>query len=243
MSTSPRPPLPPVATREEHDGPGSDAEAGPGDPSRAVEAAAAWLTVQQVIVRRAAHGLKNALNGVALNLEVVRSRSARGGDMAAIAPFAAAAAAQLERVTAIADALLGLARTARTPVDLDALLRQLAVLLGADDHEPRVDLHLPPTGAPADVDGTVARLCVATALLAATHDGGSATCARTDTADILLRIVRKDGDPPALDATLVSLAAQHRVRVDRTPSALELLFPRLTGARTEPPEHPAPPAA
>ncbi len=81
---------------------------------------------------RAAHELKNPLNGLALNLEVVRSRSTRAGvDGASLAPFAAAAAAELERSLSLVDALLSLARPLALPVDLRTAARPLATLYGA----------------------------------------------------------------------------------------------------------------
>jgi hypothetical protein len=42
------------------------------------DVAAAWLAIQRRIAARAAHDVKNALNGVAVNVEVVRARAGRG---------------------------------------------------------------------------------------------------------------------------------------------------------------------
>ena len=53
---------------------------------------ALWLVTLQRLTDRTAHDIRNALNGVAVNLEVVRSRAARGADGSAIASFATAAA-------------------------------------------------------------------------------------------------------------------------------------------------------
>lgn len=57
------------------------------------------------IIRRAGHELRNALNGIAVNVEVVRSRSERekAGDLVS---FAERAASQVEEATALADGLL-----------------------------------------------------------------------------------------------------------------------------------------
>lgn len=81
---------------------------------------------------RAAHELRNPLNGLALNLEVVRSRSARPGvDAAALSPYAVAAASELERTIPLLDALLSLARPSALPVDLRIALRPLVTLYAA----------------------------------------------------------------------------------------------------------------
>lgn len=50
-------------------------------------------------LKRLAHDVRNALNGVSVNLEVARSRAARGSDIAQIAPFLETAAQQLDTVT------------------------------------------------------------------------------------------------------------------------------------------------
>ncbi len=62
----------------------------------------------------------------------MRSRSARPGtEGATIAPFAAAAAAELERTIPLVEALLALARPLAIPVDLKVALQPLFVLYRA----------------------------------------------------------------------------------------------------------------
>lgn len=46
-----------------------------------------------------AHDVRNALNGVAVNLEVARSRAQRGVDVAEVSPFLETAAQQLDLAT------------------------------------------------------------------------------------------------------------------------------------------------
>ena len=78
-----------------------------------------WLATLQDVVGRVAHDVKNLLNGVAVNLEVVRSRASRPGvEVSAVKPFAESAAEQFERLSTVTDALLTLARPAREPVDV-----------------------------------------------------------------------------------------------------------------------------
>ncbi len=61
-----------------------------------------------------------------MNLEVVRSRAARGtGDIASIGRFAESASGELERVAELVQALLELARPLAAPVDLWSALRPL----------------------------------------------------------------------------------------------------------------------
>ena len=58
------------------------------------------------IIRRAGHELRNALSGVALNVEVVRSRAAREGSGKELTSFAERASAQVEEASKLTDGLL-----------------------------------------------------------------------------------------------------------------------------------------
>jgi hypothetical protein len=50
-------------------------------------------------LKQLAHDVRNALNGVAVNLEVARSRAQRGAEVAQVAPFLETAVQQLESAT------------------------------------------------------------------------------------------------------------------------------------------------
>ena len=91
-----------------------------------------WLATLQRAMGRASHDVKDALNGVSVNLEVIRSRAARPDTPAsAVASFGESAGHQLERLTSLIDAVLALSRAERTPVDVGATLRRVVTLCGA----------------------------------------------------------------------------------------------------------------
>ncbi len=92
--------------------------------------AAQWANTLRRVADRGAHELRNPLNGLALSLEVVRSRAARSEQASGISPFAEAAHAELERAIPRVEALLALARGASGAVDLAASVRHVAALLG-----------------------------------------------------------------------------------------------------------------
>jgi len=75
------------------------------DPARAKADA---LDIVREIIRRAGHEIRNALNGVAVNVEVVRSRVARQGTATEITSFAERAGAQIGEATALTNGLLSL---------------------------------------------------------------------------------------------------------------------------------------
>ena len=60
------------------------------------------------IIRRAGHELRNALSGVAVNVEVVRSRLGKQGSAEELSLFANRASAQVEEASALTDGLLAL---------------------------------------------------------------------------------------------------------------------------------------
>ncbi len=75
------------------------------DPARARADA---LNIVREIIRRAGHEIRNALSGVAVNVEVVRSRVAREGAATEIASFAERASAQIGEATLLTNGLLSL---------------------------------------------------------------------------------------------------------------------------------------
>ena len=86
-----------------------------------------WLEAFQQLARRIAHEIKNPLNAVAVNLEVVRSRCERGSaEGSALLPFATAAAGELERVARLVEALLAVSRP--TVPDVAALAPPVVAL-------------------------------------------------------------------------------------------------------------------
>jgi signal transduction histidine kinase len=98
------------------------------------DAGVLWPAALQRALARAAHDVKDALNGVSVNLEVVRSRASRADASAsAVAPFAEAAAQQLERLTGLLDAVLALGRSERGPADVGVTLRRVAALCSASN--------------------------------------------------------------------------------------------------------------
>ncbi len=66
------------------------------------------------MIRRAGHEIRNALNGVAVNVEVVRSRSSGDASSRDLASFAEHAMIQVGEVSALTDGLLALVNSVLT---------------------------------------------------------------------------------------------------------------------------------
>ena len=165
---------------------------------------------------------------MAVNLEVVRGRSARGAETAVIAPFAATASSQLEVAAAATEALLGFARAEPKPPDVAAIVDRVGRLLTVrgqrvvSEHVPRTGATV--TSAPADL----VRAVVARSVLSAVQSGGAAPCEISVGDGIFLRVTGGEASMPSLDPELVALASVWGVRVTVRDGSLELAFPPVS---------------
>ena len=177
--------------------------------------------------------MKNALNGVAVNLEVVRSRAQRAEPTtASVTRFADSAADQLDRLTILSEALLALARPPREPVDVRATAMALHALLseGHTGGAGLVNGTLYEGPAITSVPGEAVRLALARALLPAADDEPPAEWC-IEPADggaraaLAFRLRRPSVDAPALDAGVESAVRAAGVLVERETQILNLFFP------------------
>jgi signal transduction histidine kinase len=190
-----------------------------------------WLAALQQLAGTVAHELRNALNGVAVNLEVVRSRSAREGVAAsALGSFAGSAAAQLEHVIAITDALMSLARSSdgaamvgRTTDHVASLIRPALAAGGGS-----LELVVEGEGT-TRVPATAARLFIAAALqravAASGERGGVLRCRVRPAGGVELQVDGSFVTSPRLDDGVNELAKAYGVGIQPTGSSITLTFP------------------
>lgn len=210
-----------------------------------------WLTTQQVIAARVAHEIKNTLNGVAVNVEVVRSRLARaasgssgsgpayGTQGQGSVSFAETASREFERVSAQTEALIALVRPVRRPADVALVAAQLAVLLGLAAQRDGGQLVVEGTddgGARTSMDGEAVRLTIAQAMLAALPEGAAhdVRCVVTTAPGDGPRLTMTragSGEPIALPDEVARVAGAAGIRLPADERAeLTLQFPPLRGA-------------
>ena len=205
-------------------------------PEREAEAATVerlWLDRLQQLGRPMMHELRNALNGVAVNLEVVRARAARpDAPASSVASFADAAAAQLEGLTELTEALLALVRPVPEPPDVAALVGRLATLrdAAARGEGGGLTVRVAPDGSPVRtaVPGEPLRLLLATLLDAAFERRAGLLCEVDGAAAPTLRLSRPDGEPmPDAPPALRSLAERLGARLDATADAWRTVLPAV----------------
>jgi hypothetical protein len=190
-----------------------------------------WLRTLEEVVNRAAHEVKDSLNGVSLNLEVIRSRStgsgANGQSFATFATFATSATEQLEQLSARTEAVLFLARPARDPADVALTLKHLASLLVPTAKSEGGSLTVDgyerstPTGAPAQAT----RLALAAGLLMLTKEGGDSRCHLDSNGGTVVRFSHESADTCSLDSTVAKAIAEHSISSVRSGPDLILRFP------------------
>lgn len=192
---------------------------------------ALWLQHLQRVVDLAAHEIKDSLNGVSLNLEVVRSRSEREGAASGLAQFAAAASSQLETLTDRTEALLFLARPRRkgSQADVALTLRHLATLLvpaaKADGGTLVVSGWDSPAPTSASSEGV--RSGLAAGLLALMEKGGTGTCSLETTSETVVRFSHEFAETCSLDSAIAASLAEENIviqKADRAETSGDLLM-------------------
>jgi signal transduction histidine kinase len=199
---------------------------------------ALWLELSQRLADRVAHEIRNPLNGLAVNLEVVRSRASRPGvEAASVHTFAEAAGRELARAVELVEAVLALARPLREPVDLWAALGPLVVLHGAlaaagGEGGGEVTLDRP-TDVSVDVtaDPHVVRAALAAALEAATGAACRVRCSIARHGDEMTVYMQCHAAPAAPVSVVPALADEVRTMLDDAgvavrsdPDGITLLF-------------------
>jgi hypothetical protein len=142
--------------------------------------------------------VNGALNGLSMNLEVVRLKARPGADAGGVARFADVAAGELGATMRLVAPIVALARTPRTEPgptagDVAEVLRQAALLVAPVAAHDRVRVEVEGAGEPAPTraDVRAVRLAVVEALLA----GGAAAAAGA--AAVSAQMVEPAGAEPA----------------------------------------------
>ena len=214
---------------------------GGATPSRSIDEL--WLDVLQRISARSAHEIKGALNGVSVNLEVVRVRSGRpDASAASVGSFASSAVDQLELVVEMTEALLSLSRPAHEPVDVVETLARLTKLLAPAARAEGASLRIEQesreiAGKAVRARGNVVRVLLGASLLAALERKGDIRCRVDAGDDTIVSIECADAEGPLAIPSEVSRAAvEAGVRIHAEGQGISLAFPRAGAARQRTPE-------
>lgn len=132
-----------------------------------------WLQCQHRLVAHVAHDLKGALNGVSVNVEVVRGRAERPDTpISSVEQYATAATEQLGVVIKMTTTLLSITRAVRGAAEVSAVARQLVSLLEDTLRSDGATLELVVEGGVAGTTSAPAsavRLALAETLMSAAH--------------------------------------------------------------------------
>ena len=189
---------------------------------------ALWLATLQTLCGRAAHEVRGSLNAVAINLEVARSRSERPeAPASAVAPYTSVAASQLEDVIAMTEAMMGLVRQGRGPIDLATEVSRAVTLLApaarAAGRTIELDRDLGGLGTTSAGSSSV-RLAIGHCLLAVTDASPRVRTARG--AQGCQMRFEHDGGTVALDSAVIEVLAVAGIEVQSQPSTVAITFPQ-----------------
>jgi hypothetical protein len=178
-----------------------------------------WLATLQRLAAGVSHEMRNALNGAAVNIAVVRSRSTREGMPASsLASYASSASDQWEGVIAIAEALIALNRAPQRPVAAGRIADQVLALIRPPLVAGGGSVRLVVEGdGVSDVAADVARLTIAAALQA------GATAAAEARSELLCVVRPVQRIEVEITAGAVPLSLDDSVRRLATDSGIEVL--------------------
>jgi signal transduction histidine kinase len=188
---------------------------------------ALWLATLQKLAARVAHDLKGALNGVSVNLEVVRSRSEKEATTGAdVRRFATNAAEQMSAVIRGTTALLSLARGTRGPVEVSMVTKQIVNLLedmtagGAGGLQVSIEGGMAAeTAAPMNA----VRLAIAECLLAATASADPVFVRVNGLPSPRVQIT--PGTTPTLEPETLAALAAVGIRIDTDGHGISIYMP------------------
>ena len=188
-----------------------------------------WLATLQTLCGRAAHEVRGALNAVAVNLEVARSRSERPeAPASAVAPYTSVAASQLEDVIAMTEAIMALVRPGRGPVDLATETSRIVTLLSpsarAAGRTIELDRDLGGLGTTSASSSSV-RLAIGHCLLAVADASARVRGAVGGGTRPQVRL-EHDADAVAIDSAVAEVLALAGIEVQVEPSAVAITFPQ-----------------
>ena len=202
------------------------------------DVSALWLLTLQRAVARASHDVKDAMNGVSVNLEVIRSRAARPDTPASdVAKFGEAAAQQLDRLTTLLDAILTLSKADRSSADVGVTLRRVIALCGAASSMADARIQLVDESSMRStttrVLGDVVRLALTSPLLevaVASHRAQRAsdvTCVLSADAAAVRVVIAAPGRRALMPESIVDVVRSAGVSFTEGPQDLSLTFPSV----------------
>lgn len=215
--------------------PAGAAEDAASRPAIDASVAAEWLGRLYDLSRPATHEVRNALNGLGVNLEVIRTRAARADAPAAsVARFADAAVEQLEVLTSLTDVILSLMRPVPAPADVAGLVQRLGTLLAAiargDGGTVTVAVAESDVPYVTAAPGERARAAVTAMMLAAFDGAGALSCELVDAARPTLTVRREGAPLPPFPDDVAALLSGAGARLETHPDRWVAVFPPASSA-------------
>ena len=184
-----------------------------------------WLEEFGRLTNSVLHGLRNGLQGVGINLEVIRSRTDHGSAAPVdLRTFAMNASRQFEDVSAQVEALAFLSKEIPGQADIGGTVRAVSLLLNAGGAA-RVSLAEAPIQAKAALDAHAARLILVHAIVAATKAGEKISCCVRGPVPAAVELIFRQDARIQLSSDVLEAAAALHVHFAEKPGQLTVTFP------------------
>ena len=195
--------------------------------------AALWGQAWEDVLGGARHEVRDSLNGLAVNIEVMRSRLAAGKtDHKSLAPFAEASHQQLQNVIARMQAVfyMGQLRNAPGPGDVARTVEQFAALLvpAAKSKGMTLEIEGYDQTALTSARPVAVGVALAAGFKALLKEGGVARCVLESGPETVVRFSHESADVGDLDPAVASALGKEDVRVRRSGKDLHIAFPGNT---------------
>ncbi len=184
-----------------------------------------WIDELGRLTDQILHGLRNGLQGVGINIEVIRSRTDHGsGNYSDLRSFAINAARQFEDVSAQIEALAFLSRTASGSADIGATTKAITTLLNAGGRT-RVALQEAPFPARAAVSATTARLVLSHLCRTAVETGSAVSCEVRGTAPVAVAVNLDPAVNIEVNPKVVEIAEALHIKIMFEAASVAAVFP------------------
>jgi hypothetical protein len=191
-----------------------------------------WQEVHREFAGYARHEFRGAMNGVEVNMEVIRSRMAAGKtDHSQLAPFLEAANGQLQEVQGRAESLHFFMRVqlGQMPeADVALTLKHLATVLvpAAKGEGTTLDVTGYDTSAPTSAPAKAVALALASGLMALIKEGGSGACQLKGGVEPVVRFSHQSATACSLGPGITKAIARDGIRAQESEGVLTLAFPK-----------------
>jgi hypothetical protein len=191
-----------------------------------------WASAFREVAGYSRHEFRGAMNGIEVNLEVVRSRTAAGRtDVDSVGPFLNAARDQLQEAMVRGEAMHFFVKVQLEQVtepDVAQTLKHLATILvpAASGEGTTLEVSGYEVAGPTSAPAKAVAVALASGLLALIKEGGSGACRLAGGVEPVVRFSHQSATACSLGPVVTKTIEANGIRVQESDGELTLAFPK-----------------